>query len=356
MLKEITSININKTKNSRLHNVDWDNIAFGKVFSDHMLIMNYMDGVWQAPEIKAFDSISFHPATSAIHYGQSVFEGMKANRNEAGDVLLFRPEMNAKRFAESCDRMCMPIIDENVFIDLVKKIIDIDREWVPSKEGFSLYIRPFMFATDSFIGIKPSDNYTFIIFTCPVGVYYSKPLRVKIEEFYTRASKGGVGRAKTAGNYGASLYPAKEAKKEGFDQLIWTDGIEHKYIEESGTMNIMFVIDGKLITPSESSDTILRGITKRSVIEIVKNWDIEVVERHISVDSLVSALKQGRVSEVFGVGTAATIASINEIGFRNQIFKLPTMTNDNISSRVSQFLIDLKLGRIEDTMNWSVIV
>jgi len=356
MLKEITSININKTKNSRLHNVDWDNIAFGKVFSDHMLIMNYIDGVWQTPEIKPFDSISFHPATSAIHYGQSVFEGMKANRNEAGDVLLFRPEMNAKRFAESCDRMCMPIIDENVFLDLVKKIIDVDREWVPSKEGYSLYIRPFMYATDSFIGIKPSDNYTFIIFTCPVGVYYSKPLRVKIEEFYTRASKGGVGRAKTAGNYAASLYPAKEAKKEGFDQLIWTDGIEHKYIEESGTMNIMFVIDGKLITPSESSDTILRGITKRSVIEIAKQWDIEVLEDHISVESLVSALEQERVSEAFGVGTAATIASINEIGFRNQIFRLPPMTNENISTKISQHLINLKLGRIQDTLNWSVIV
>lgn len=213
-----------------------------------------------------------------------------------------------------------------------------------------------MFATDSFIGIKPSDNYTFIIFTCPVGFYYSKPLRVKIEEFYTRASKGGVGRAKTAGNYGASLYPAKKAKKEGFDQLIWTDGIEHKYIEESGTMNIMFVIDGKLITPSESSDTILRGITKRSVIDIVKKWDIAVEEREISVDELVFALEKCRVSEVFGVGTAATVASISEIAFRNQIFSLPPVTNKNISTRVSQHLSDLKLGRIEDTMNWSVIV
>lgn len=356
MLKEITSINIDRTKKSRLHDVDWDNIAFGKVFSDHMLVMNYMDGDWQTPEIKPFDSISLHPATSAIHYGQSVFEGMKANKNEAGDVLLFRPEMNAKRFAESCERMCMPTIDEDVFLDLVKKIIDIDREWVPCKKGFSLYIRPFMFATDSFIGIKPSDNYTFIIFTCPVGFYYSKPLRVKIEEFYTRASKGGVGRAKTAGNYGASLYPAKKAKKEGFDQLIWTDGIEHKYIEESGTMNIMFVIDGKLITPSESSDTILRGITKRSVIDIVKKWDIAVEEREISVDELVFALEKCRVSEVFGVGTAATVASISEIGFRNQIFSLPPVTNKNISTRVSQYLSDLKLGRIEDTMNWSVIV
>ena len=356
MLNETLSIKINKTQNSKIDSVDWENLPFGKVFSDHMLVMNYKDGAWMAPEVKPFADVSMHPATSAIHYGQSVFEGMKANRAEDGRVLLFRPEMNSKRFIESCERMCMPTIDEDVFTELVKKIVDVDRSWIPEKEGYSLYIRPFMFATDDFIGIKPSDTYTFMIFTCPVGVYYSDPVNVKIEEFYTRASRGGVGRAKTAGNYGASLYPAKKGNEEGFHQLIWTDGIEHKYIEESGTMNVMFVVDGKLITPSEESDTILKGVTKRSVVEIAQHWGLDVEERKITVEEIVTALKEGRVSEAFGAGTAATIAPIAKIGFRDDVYELPAVETREISNRVSQYLTDLKLGKTEDEMNWLVTV
>jgi branched-chain amino acid aminotransferase len=213
-----------------------------------------------------------------------------------------------------------------------------------------------MFATDDFIGIKPSSTYTFVIFTCPVGVYYSSPINVKIEEFYTRASQGGVGRAKTAGNYGASLYPAKKANEEGFHQLIWTDGIEHKYIEESGTMNVMFVVDGILITPSEDSDTILKGVTKRSVIEIAQHWGISVEERKITVDEIITALKEGRVSEVFGAGTAATIAPIAKIGFRGELYELPAVKTREISNKVSRYLSDVKVGSIEDEMNWCVTV
>ena len=352
MIKDTISIKVNKVERSRITDVDWDNLPFGKVFSDHMLVMDYKDGVWHDPEIVPFESLSMHPATSAIHYGQSIFEGMKANKNENNEVLIFRPEMNAKRFTESCKRICMPQIPESTFIQLIQKIVDIDREWVPSKEGHSLYIRPFMFATDDFIGIKPSDTYKFIIFTCPVGAYYSQPVNVKIEEYYTRAAQGGVGRAKTAGNYAASLYPAKLAQEQGFHQLIWTDAAEHKYIEESGTMNIVFEIDGKLVTPSEDMDTILRGVTKRAVVDIARHWGVEVEERRVTVEEVVTALQEGRVTDAFGAGTAATIAQVAKIGFREQLFELPDVTSRTLSNKIKTYLTDLKSGKVEDELNW----
>ena len=352
MIKDTISIKVNKVERSRITDVDWDNLPFGKVFSDHMLVMDYKDGVWHDPEIVPFEPLSMHPANSAIHYGQSIFEGMKANKNENNEVLIFRPEMNAKRFTESCKRICMPQIPESTFIQLIQKIVDIDREWVPSKEGHSLYIRPFMFATDDFIGIKPSDTYKFIIFTCPVGAYYSQPVNVKIEEYYTRAAQGGVGRAKTAGNYAASLYPAKLAQEQGFHQLIWTDAAEHKYIEESGTMNIVFEIDGKLVTPSEDMDTILRGVTKRAVVDIARHWGVEVEERRVTVEEVVTALREGRVTDAFGAGTAATIAQVAKIGFREELFELPDVTSRTLSNKIKTYLTDLKSGKVEDELNW----
>lgn len=356
MLNETLPLKITKTENSRINTVDWDNLPFGKVFSDHMLIMEYKDGAWQQPEIKPFESFSLHPATSAIHYGQSIFEGMKANKTVDGDILIFRPEMNEERFAESCVRMCMPMLPEGMFTELIRKTVELDKDWIPNKEGYSLYIRPFMFATDDFIGIKPSETYTFVIFTCPVGAYYSQPVNVKIEEYYTRAAEGGVGRAKTAGNYAASLYPAKLAQEQGFHQLVWTDAKEHKYIEESGTMNIVFEIDGKLITPSEDSDTILRGVTKRSVVEIAKSWGVEVEERKITVEEIVEGLRNRKVTDAFGAGTAATIAHIAKIGFRDEIFELPGVETREISNKIKDYLNDLKTGRIADEFNWCLKV
>lgn len=356
MINDFLTVQVERTTNSKLNQVDWDNLPFGKVFSDHILEMEYKDGEWKTPTIKPFHSLTLHPATSAIHYGQSVFEGMKANKTESGEILMFRPDMNAKRFAESCERMCMPVVPEDVFVELVKKIVEVDADWIPNKEGYSLYIRPFMFATDDFIGIKPSETYKFIIFTCPVGVYYSAPVNVKIEEYYTRASIGGVGRAKTAGNYAASLYPAKLGQEKGFHQLVWTDGVEHKYIEESGTMNIVFIIDGKLITPSEDADTILRGVTKRSVVEIAKHWGYEVEERKVTVAEIVEALRNGKLQDAFGAGTAATIAPIAKIGYRDEVFELPALETRVISNRIGKYLTDVKSGKEEDIMNWCVRV
>lgn len=356
MLEETLNVKVTQTTHSHIDQVDWDNLPFGKIFSDHMLVMDYKDGEWQQPEIVPFGNLSLHPATSAIHYGQSIFEGMKANRSENGDILIFRPDMNALRFRESCERMCMPVVPDDMFVELVRKTVEVDANWVPDREGYSLYVRPFMFATDEFVGIRPSETYKFIIFTCPVGAYYSEPVNVKIEEFYTRASVGGVGRAKTAGNYGASLYPAKQGQLKGFHQLVWTDGIEHKYIEESGTMNIIFVIDGKLITPSEDADTILRGVTKRSVLDIAKHWNIPVEERRVSVEEIVTAMRNGTLQDAFGAGTAATIAHIAKIGYRDEVFSLPPIEGREISNRIRNYLDDLKAGKIEDTFGWCLKV
>lgn len=352
MLHDTLNIKVTTTQHSHINQVDWDNLPFGKIFSDHMLVMDHKDGEWQQPEIVPFANLSLHPATSAIHYGQSIFEGMKANKTENGEILIFRPDMNAKRFAESCERMCMPVIPEEMFTELVRKTVEVDSEWVPGRPGYSLYIRPFMFATDEFVGIRPSETYKFIIFTCPVGAYYSEPVNVKIEEYYTRASVGGVGRAKTAGNYGASLFPAKQGQMKGFHQLVWTDGKEHKYIEESGTMNIVFVIDGKIVTPSEDSDTILRGVTKRSVLEIASSWGIPVEERRVSVDEIIDAIRNGKLQDAFGAGTAATIAHIAKIGYRDEIFELPAIETRELSNKIKNYLDDLKAGKVEDTFGW----
>ena len=343
---------ITPTLNSQLPAVNWDNLPFGRIFSDHMFVMEYADGNWQQGQIIPFGPINMHPAMSAIHYGQSVFEGMKAYRNQLNEVVLFRPELNARRFSESAARMCMPEIPEELFIAAVKQLVAQDAEWVTDKPGYALYIRPFMFATDEFVGIKPSDNYKFVIITSPVGAYYAEPVRVKIEEHYTRAATGGVGRAKAAGNYAASLYPAKLAQQEGFHQLVWTDAKTHTFIEESGTMNIMFVINNTLITPSEEADTILRGTTKRTVLEIAASLGIPIEERAVSVAEIIEAAQNGSLQDVFGAGTAATIAPIAIMGYRDQKITLPPLEGRSISLQIKAHLDHLKLGTIPDTQHW----
>ncbi|MBC9812817.1 branched-chain amino acid aminotransferase [Crocinitomicaceae bacterium CZZ-1] len=356
MKQDLIEINISHPTTSKISQVDWDNLPFGKVFTDHMLVMDYKNGKWQSPEIVPFGPIPMHPAMSAIHYGQSIFEGMKAYSRENGDVVLFRPEMNAKRFMESCERLCMPAFDEELFVELVRKLVEVDKNWVPKKEGAALYIRPFIFGTDEAIGIKPSDTYKFVIFLCPVGAYYSQPVNVKIEEYYTRAAAGGVGRAKTAGNYAAALYPAKKGQENGYHQLLWTDAKEHKFIEESGTMNICFMINGTLVTPSEDEDTILRGTTKRTLVDVADKWGIPVEERKVSVEEIVKAIEDGTLNEAFGAGTAATIATIVKIGYRDGDFILSEPTEDDFSMKAKKYLDDLKAGKTEDPDGWCLVV
>lgn len=347
------NFSIQKAETSNFSAVDWDNLPFGKVFSDHMFLMEYADGEWKQGAILPFQNISMHPAMSAIHYGQSIFEGLKAYRTINNEVNIFRPDMNAKRFAESAKRMCMPEVPEELFLEGIRKLVEMDSNWVTNRPGYSLYIRPFLFATDELVGIKPSDTYKFMIITSPVGLYYSEPVRVKIEEHYTRAAIGGVGRAKAAGNYGASLYPAKQCQMQGFHQLVWTDAKEHKYIEESGTMNIVFQIGGKLITPSEDADTILRGITKRSVLEVAKKWGIEVEERKVSVEEIITASKNGTLQDAFGAGTAATIAQIAIIGYKNERLELPPLEGRTLSNKIKAYMDDMKTGRIDDEFGWN---
>ena len=346
-------IDISLTTNSRISELEDGLNKFGRIFSDHMFVADFSDGEWSDARIIPYNDLSLSPATSAIHYGQSIFEGMKAYKNEEGETLLFRPKENIKRLNISAERMCMPDIPEDLFYDGLKQLLDIDKDWIPSAKDTSLYIRPFMFSTDSYIGVKPSDKYKFMIFTTPVGGYYTEPVKVKVETHYTRSANGGVGFAKAAGNYAASLYPAKLAQKEGYHQLIWTDAKEHKYIEESGTMNIIFVIGDKLITPS-TSDSILDGITRDSVLILARDWGYNVEERKVSVDEVVEAAKSGNLKEAFGTGTAATIAQISLFNHKGFDYELPSIESREFSNQVSLYLQEIKRGKIQDTHGWIV--
>jgi branched-chain amino acid aminotransferase len=338
-------------KESRLSQVDFSNMVFGKVYSDHMFVADYKAGQWTDFRIEPYDLLSFTPGSAILHYGQSVFEGLKAYKSPEDELLIFRPDRNAKRLNVSAERLCIPRLSEDIFMQGLIDLLKIDKDWVPNLSNTSLYIRPYIFAMDEYIGIRPSDTYKFIIFTCPVGAYYSKALKVKIETNYSRSVQGGTGYAKAAGNYAGSLYPAMLAQKEGYDQLIWTDGASHKYIEEAGTMNIMFVIDNKLIT-AKTNDTVLSGITRDSVLTIANDWGIDVEEKALSVEELVSALKSGRVQEAFGTGTAATITNIETIGHNGQNYNLPEPDEQSFSSKVLKELNDIRTGKKEDSRGW----
>ncbi|TND02856.1 MAG: branched-chain amino acid aminotransferase [Bacteroidetes bacterium] len=290
-----------------------------------------------------------------IHYGQSIFEGMKAYRSDNGGILLFRPVENQKRMNVSARRMAMPEVPEDLFMESLLELVRIDRDWVPDGEGHSLYIRPFQMATDEYIGVKASDTYKFMIITTPVGHYYSEPLRVMVETQFFRAVQGGVGSTKVSGNYGRSLYPTQLAKQKGYDQLIWTDASSHRYVEESGTMNLMFVIDDVLITPP-LGDTILAGITRDSVLTLARDWKMKVQERRIAVDEIFDAHARGHLQEAFGTGTAATIAQISTIGHEGKDYELPPVPQRYFSNKVGKALDDIRRGRAEDKHGWVVKV
>lgn len=348
----VSEIEIERAQGSKLPFVDFENMQFGKQFSDHMFMADYKDGEWKNLKVIPFAPITLSPACAAIHYGQSVFEGMKAYKNESGEIFLFRPTENARRINESAKRLCIPEVPEELFMDAIRQLIEVDADWVPAIDGCSLYIRPFIFASEELLGVRPADEYKFMIFTAPVGGYYSDEVHVKIETEYSRACEGGVGYAKAAGNYAAALYPAKLGQDQGFKQLIWTDAKEHKYIEEAGTMNIMFHIGDKLITPFTDLKTTLAGITRDSVLTLARELGVKVEERKVAVEEVINAINDGTLKDAFGTGTAATIAQISSITYNDKRYELPPLETRRLSNEIGQLLQDIKRGRVEDTHGW----
>lgn len=348
-------IKTTKTSRPRLAETDFNNLPFGKIYTDHMFVADFEDGEWKNFEIMPYGEIQMSPAISALHYGQAIFEGMKAYRLPNGEISVFRANKNLERFNISADRMAMPTLPEEIFMQAVSSLIALDKGWVPSQENYSLYLRPVMFATDTSLGVRASDTYKFVLLATPTGPYYNKALKVKIETKYTRANEGGVGYAKTAGNYARSLYPFAQAQKEGFDQLIWTDSATHNYVEESGAANLMFVIDGKIVTAAVG-ETILNGITRDTLIALAKNKGIEVEERKVSVAEIIEGIKNGSLTEAFAVGTAATVTQIGEIGFEGELYKLSDVSERTISTSLAKELNDIRYGLTDDEFGWNWIV
>ncbi len=346
------NINTSKVAVSRSQEVNASNIQFGKTYSDHMLIADCINGVWQEPQILPYGDISMSPATTFIHYGQSIFEGIKAYKNEEGEIHIFRPTDNWKRFNISAERMAMPHVPEEIFMNGMKELIALDKDWVPNIDDCSLYIRPFMFATDEFIGIKPAENFRFMIITSPAGAYYNKPTKIYVQNKYVRAFPGGIGYTKAAGNYGACMLPTMETRKLGYDQILWTDGYDHKFVQEIGTMNVFFVLGDKIITPDLSGGTILAGVTRDSAIKLLNKKGYTVEERPLTIDEIRESFYKGELKEAFGTGTAAVIAPISELFYDGQTMNLPPVEEWEVSNWLKKELADIRYGRTEDKYHW----
>jgi len=344
------NIKVQKTPHSRLAEVDFDDLPFGRVFADHMFVADYEDGEWKDARIIPFAPFQMHPAAMVLHYGQAIFEGMKAFKNKDGEPIFFRPAEHGKRINASAHRMCMPDFPEDLFEDAIHQLVDLDQAWIPQGKDSALYMRPFMIATDEFIGVRPSQKYRFVIFCCPVGAYYAKPVKLYVEQKYVRAVTGGVGEAKAAGNYGAALRPALEAQQKGYDQVMWTEAPDFKKIQEIGTMNIFFVIDGKVITPT-TSGAILKGITRDSIIKLLKTKGVAVEQRDITIDELVEAHKNGNLQEAFGAGTAAVVSQVELIAYGDHEMQLD-VAKAQIAPKVKATIEGLRYGEIEDTFGW----
>lgn len=350
----MSDIKITKSKTSKIDSVDFENLGFGEVFSDHMFSMDYENGEWINQRIEPYGKIEFEPAMCTLHYAQAVFEGLKAFHVRDGSINIFRPEKNLERMNRSNERMCMPTIDEDMFFDAMTELIKLERDWIPKDTGHSLYIRPFIFGTENFLGVHPSSTYRFMIILSPVGAYYKEgfnPVSLLVPEEYVRAVKGGVGEAKTAGNYAASLLPAKIAQEKGFTQVLWLDGEHHKYIDEVGTMNIFFVIDDEVITPPLEG-SILPGVTRDTALDLTKSWGMKVNERRISIDELIQSSKEGRLQEVFGTGTAAVISPVDEIQYRDTNININHGQIGPIARRLFDEISGIQYGEISDTHGW----
>jgi branched-chain amino acid aminotransferase len=346
-----TDIIVNKVEQSKLHDLSLENLPFGKYFTDHMLEADFENGEWKNVEIKPYQPLLLSPSLAALHYGQAIFEGIKAYKDREGNAYIFRPFDNFKRFNISAERMAMPQVPEEIFMEGMKQLVALDRNWIPAKEDHSLYIRPFMFSSDEMIGVRPSENYKFLTILSPTGPYYAAPMRIYVEEQYVRAVAGGIGYAKAAGNYGAAMYATAQAKKKGYDQVLWTDAVEHKYVQEIGTMNVIFIIGHKAITPDLGAGTILAGVTRDSVLTLLKEAGFTVEQRPLSIDEIIDAYKAGNLREVFGTGTAATISMLKELRYKDFVMTFDT-DQWEVSPMIKNWITDIREGRREDKYGW----
>ncbi|HLR10618.1 MAG TPA: branched-chain amino acid aminotransferase [Sporosarcina sp.] len=332
-------------------------LQFGRAFTDHMFVADYnVETGWTDHRIVPYEPFTLDPAAIIFHYGQTVFEGLKAYLSEDGDIRLFRPEENMKRMNQSCERLCMPLIDEEVALEGLKQLLTIDKEWIPKSEGTSLYIRPFIIATEPFLGVAPSTQYRFMIILSPVGAYYSEgiaPVKILVENEYVRAVAGGTGTAKTAGNYAASLKAQEVASAKGYSQVLWLDGVEKKYIEEVGSMNVFFKIDGEIVTPALNG-SILEGITRKSIIELLRHWGYTVTERKVSMEEVKEAHALGTLEEVFGTGTAAVISPVGELSWKDEVFVINEGETGELSRKLYDTLTGIQTGKVEDPFNWAI--
>lgn len=348
-------INITRTDNSKINQIDFNNIQFGRNFSDHMLVADYYNGDWQDVNILPYGNLSLSPACNVFHYGQAIFEGMKAFYKEDGSgVVLFRPEKNWERMNLSATRMSMPTIPKSIFMDGIKALIDLDRAFVPNVPNSALYIRPVMFATEPFIGVKTSDQYKFVLMTSPVGAYYGEPISVLVYDDYIRATKGGYGYAKAAGNYAGTLYPVELARKKGYKDVLWLDGEHKQFVQEVGTMNIFFVLDGKLVTPALDS-AILDGITRNSVIQLAKDFGYTVEERPIDIQEIADGFESGKLTEIFGTGTAVVINPVDRFGYHGKDYSLDASKYE-IAPKIKNALIAIQKCTATDEHGWVVEV
>ncbi|HSB92513.1 MAG TPA: branched-chain amino acid aminotransferase [Flavitalea sp.] len=340
---------------TRIAEADFGNLEFGKYVSDHMFMCDFENGDWQQPRIIPFGDITLSPTALVFHYGQSLFEGMKAFRMDGDKICLFRPKKHYERLVKSMERMCIPLISEELFVKGLEELLRIDESWIPANEGAALYIRPMVFATEARFGVKVSNEYKFIIFTGPTGAFFAKPLRLKVESKYVRAAPGGTGYAKCSGNYGGAFYPTQVAKSEGFDQVLWTDACEHEYIEESGMMNAFFVLNNTLVTPP-LSDSILDGITRDSLLQLARDMRIPTEERPVSLTELEAAFDNGTIQEAFGAGTAAVVSPIETINIHGHDRQLPEYGPGAIMFRLKNRLEAIRSGMEEDRHGWNHIV
>lgn len=344
-------IHVTKSEVSKLKGMTLENIPFGKYFTDHMLEADCINGEWTNISIKPYQPLTLDPSTAALHYGQAIFEGIKAYKDENGNAAIFRPYDNYRRFNISAERMQMPAVPEEIFMEGMRMLIEMDKNWIPALPDHSLYIRPFMFSSDPIIGVKPSDSYKFMILLSPTGPYYSAPMKIYVEEKYTRAAPGGVGFSKNAGNYGASMLATALAKKAGYDQVLWTDAFEHKYLQEVGTMNVFFIVGNTAITPSLEEGTILAGVTRDSAITVLEEMGYTVDERKISIDELIEFHKSGLLKEVFGTGTAATISLIKELRYKDYVMQFD-VNNWQAATELKKRLNDIRYNRVPDVHGW----